>query len=62
MLNFDFHSNVINRDRLSLMNTNEKFVVYVMISNLLRDVHELDLFHQFIRNNFLDKNRNINFS
>jgi hypothetical protein len=61
MLNFDFHSNVINHDRLSSRNTNEKFVVYVMISNLLKDVHELDLFHQFIRNNFLNKEKNINF-
>jgi len=37
------------------MNTNEKFVVYVMISSLLKDVHELDLFHRFIGRNSLNQ-------
>lgn len=43
MQNFVFHSNDINHDRLLLMITNEKFVVYVMILNLFKDVHELEL-------------------
>jgi hypothetical protein len=63
MPNFDFHSNVINHDRLSLLITNEKFVVYVKISNLLKAVHELDLFHRFIGKHFLNKKKKtINFS
>jgi len=57
--NFDFHSNVISHDRLLWKTTNGKFVVYVMILNLLNDVHELglDLLHQFQGKTFFNQTK-----